>query len=106
MHLAEAELALARRTQVPAAIASSLRTRAAAAGGEEAVALLREARWRELQLVDTNSRGQWRYRYAFTLEPGTRWSFPSDRGTQRQLPIHKPRKPHDPRRCALLIPAP
>jgi hypothetical protein len=22
-----------------------------------------------------NSRGQWKYRYAFTLEPGTRWAF-------------------------------
>jgi hypothetical protein len=32
-------------------------------------------RWRELQLVDTNSRGKWAYKYAFTLEPGTRWAF-------------------------------
>lgn len=46
------------------------------AGGEEVQVQIRYGgRWRELQLVDTNSRGQWKYRYAFTLEPGTRWAF-------------------------------
>jgi hypothetical protein len=46
------------------------------AGGEEVQIQIRYGgRWRELQLVDTNSRGQWKYRYAFTLEPGTRWAF-------------------------------
>ncbi len=46
------------------------------AGGEEVqVQINYGGRWRELQLVDTNSRGQWKYRYAFTLEPGTRWAF-------------------------------
>ena len=25
--------------------------------------------------MDTDSRGKWKYRYAFTLEPGTRWAF-------------------------------
>jgi hypothetical protein len=45
-------------------------------GGEEVqVQINYGGRWRELQLVDTNSRGQWKYRYAFTLEPGTRWAF-------------------------------
>jgi hypothetical protein len=46
------------------------------AGGEEVqVQIEYGGRWRELQLVDTNSHGKWRYRYAFTLEPGTRWAF-------------------------------
>jgi hypothetical protein len=45
-------------------------------GGEEVQVQIRYGgRWRELQLVDTNSRGQWKYRYAFTLEPGTKWAF-------------------------------
>ncbi len=45
-------------------------------GGEEVqVQIQYGGRWRELQLVDTNSRGKWKYRYAFTLEPGTRWAF-------------------------------
>lgn len=45
-------------------------------GGEEVQVQIRYGgRWRELQLVDTNSRGKWKYRYAFTLEPGTKWAF-------------------------------
>jgi hypothetical protein len=45
-------------------------------GGEEVqVQINYGGRWRELQLVDTNSKGKWKYRYAFTLEPGTRWAF-------------------------------
>ena len=45
-------------------------------GGEEVqVQINYGGRWRELQLVDTNSRGKWKYRYAFTLEPGTKWAF-------------------------------
>jgi hypothetical protein len=27
------------------------------------------------QVADTNSHGRWPYSYAFTLEPGARWSF-------------------------------
>jgi|GEM_PF-2816102 len=46
------------------------------AGGEEVqVQIKYGGHWRELQLVDTNSRGKWTYRYAFTLEPGTKWAF-------------------------------
>ncbi len=46
------------------------------AGGEEVqVQIKYGGKWRELELVDTDSRGKWKYRYAFTLEPGTRWAF-------------------------------
>ena len=46
------------------------------AGGEEVqVQIKYGGKWRELELVDTNSQGKWKYRYAFTLEPGTRWAF-------------------------------
>ena len=45
-------------------------------GGEEVqVQIKYGGRWRELQLVNANSHGEWKYRYAFTLEPGTRWAF-------------------------------
>lgn len=32
-------------------------------------------KWRSLEVVNTNSRGEWAYRYGFTLEPGTSWRF-------------------------------
>ncbi|MGA9314367.1 MAG: hypothetical protein WBV77_07045 [Solirubrobacteraceae bacterium] len=45
-------------------------------GGEEVqVQIKYGGKWRELQLVDANSHGRWKYRYAFTLEPGTKWAF-------------------------------
>ncbi|HTU78532.1 MAG TPA: hypothetical protein VMF09_07215 [Solirubrobacteraceae bacterium] len=45
-------------------------------GGEEVQVQIRYGgRWRELQLVNANSKGKWKYRYAFTLEPGTKWAF-------------------------------
>jgi hypothetical protein len=45
-------------------------------GGEEVQVQIRYGgRWRELELVDTNRQGAWKYRYAFTLEPGTMWAF-------------------------------
>ena len=46
------------------------------AGGEEVqVQIKYGGKWRELELVDADSRGKWKYRYAFTLEPGTKWAF-------------------------------
>lgn len=45
-------------------------------GGEEVQVQIRYGgKWRELQLVNANSKGQWKYRYAFTLEAGTKWAF-------------------------------
>jgi hypothetical protein len=45
-------------------------------GGEEVqVQIKYGGKWRELELVDADSKGKWKYRYAFTLEPGTKWAF-------------------------------
>lgn len=45
-------------------------------GGEEVqVQIKYGGKWRELELVNANSKGKWKYRYAFTLEPGTKWAF-------------------------------
>jgi len=45
-------------------------------GGESVqIEILYASRWRTIEVVPTNSHGQWAYRYEFTLGAGTRYEF-------------------------------